>query len=117
MKRNATIAILVACLAGIAVLVVIARHRREARKRAEIERTADAIQQFSTGSGWSFPPPLETIHSNIVIDGGTIEVENEVIVHQPTPWDLQEENQRRIRNMALIDDRPRQETTEPQPAP
>lgn len=113
MKKPVVITITLTGVAAIVAAAIVFLQQRRERKRQEIQRVADAIQQYSTGSGWSFPAPLDTIiHSNIVMDAGTVEVKSEVVVHEPTPLDLQEEERRRVQRMTLIDDRTGQEATE-----
>ena len=107
MKRNAIITIIAASLAGLAIVGVLVYRDRQARRDEEVKKMAEGIKQYSTGDGWQFPPSTETIaQTNIVIDVGTTVIRSSVIVHEPTPLGLLEEEQRRIRNMSLIDDRP-----------
>ena len=107
MKRNAIITIIAASLAGLAIVGVLVYRDRRARRDEEVKKMAEGIKQYSTGDGCQFPPSTETIaQTNIVIDVGTTVIRSSVIVHEPTPLGLLEEEQRQIRNMSLIDDRP-----------
>jgi hypothetical protein len=107
MKRKVVIAICVAGIAGIAAIALLAHRHVQVSKQKEIEKVAEALKQYSTGDGWGFPPPLETIvQSNIVI-------QREVRISEPTLFELQEEERKRIQRMALIDDRPTEKATEP----
>ena len=115
MKRTAILALIAASVAGLAIVGVLVHRDRQARRAEELKTLAEAIKHYSSGDGWQFPPSIETIgQSNIVIDGGTTVIRSRVIVHEPTPLDLLEEEQRQIRSMSLIDDRPKDETTEPE---
>ena len=116
MKRNALIVIIVASVAGIATVAIFVHRHRQERKRQEIRKTADALQEYSTGSGWALPPPPEAIvQSNVVIDGGVIEISEEEYFLTLSPMERQEENRKRIERMTLVDDRQRQRNTEQSP--
>jgi len=114
-KRIAIVSVFVAVACVVSIAILAHRHKQK-RKREDIEKIADAIQQYSTGKGWELPPPIETIaQSNIVIDGGVVEISEEEYIRTLSPHEQQEENRKRIERMTLIDDRPKGKTTEQSP--